>query len=114
MTYKEISTMIGTIGLPYAYHVFPNDTPQAPPFICFVYEDGDDLAADNINYQRIRRVALELYTAEKDITLEETVESVLNGAGLFYSRSEQYFDSERMLMVVYEFEVVVTEEIENS
>lgn len=110
MTYKDISTLVSSIGLPYAYYQFPDDTPQAPPFICFLYEDDDDLAADNINYQRIRRVSLELYTSSKDFALENTVETVLNNAGLYYSRSEQYLDSERMMMVVYEFEVVVTDE----
>ena len=111
MTYKEISELVASVGVPYAYYQFPNDTPQQPPFICFLYEDSGDLVADNVNYQRIRRVSLELYTQTKDFTLENTVETVLNNAGLYYSRSEQYLDSERMNMVIYEFEVVVTEEI---
>lgn len=111
MTYKEISELVASVGVPYAYYQFPNDTPQQPPFICFLYEDSGDLAADNVNYQRIRRVSLELYTQAKDFALENTVETALNNAGLYYSRSEQYLDSERMNMVIYEFEVVVTEEI---
>lgn len=110
MTYKEISTLVSSIGLPYAYYQFPNDTPQTPPFICFFFDVSNDLAADNVNYQPIRHVFLELYTSEKDFTTEAAVETALNGAEIFYSRSEQYLDSERLYMVVYEFEVVVTEE----
>ena len=110
MTYKEISTLVSSIGLPYAYYQFPDDTPQEPPFICFYYDDSTDLAADNVNYQRIRRMYLELYTATKDFTTENTVETTLIEAGIYFTREEEYLDSERMFMVVYEFEVVVTEE----
>ncbi len=110
MTYKQISTLVSSIGLPYAYYQFPNDTPQTPPFICFFFDESDDLAADNINYQLIRHIFLELYTSEKDFATEATVETALKGAEIFYNRSEQYLDSERLYMVVYEFEVVVTEE----
>ena len=38
MTYQEIAQMIESIGLPYAFYQFPDDTEQAPPFICFLYD----------------------------------------------------------------------------
>ena len=83
MTYKQVATMIAGIGLPFAYDHFDDEnTPGAPPFICFYYGGSDDMAADNVNFQRIRPLTLELYTDNKDFSLEETVEAALNGAGV--------------------------------
>lgn len=106
MTYPEIDAMIGEIGLPYAYYQFP-ETGQQPPFICWMLDGIDDLYADNINYQRIAVLAVELYTDEKDFEKEEAVEAVLAAQGLSYGKAEQYIDSERMHETVYTMEVVV-------
>ena len=79
MTYPEIDAMIGEVGLPYAYYQFP-ETGQQPPFICWMLDGIDDLYADNINYQRIVVLAVELYTDEKDFEKEAI------NAGREYSR----------------------------
>ena len=113
MTYKEVAQMINGIGLPYAYDHFPEGEGPNPPFICFYFAGSDDLKADNTNYQRIRPLTLELYTDNKDFDTEETVEAALNAAGLVYSRSEIFIDSERLYEVVYTTETIITEETEN-
>lgn len=109
MTYKQVAEMVASIGVPYAYYQFPNNTGIAPPFVCFYFDSSNDFAADNINYQRIRPLSLELYTDNKDFTLEQTVENVLNQNGLVYSREETYLDSERMYMVTFMTEIIITE-----
>lgn len=108
MTYQEVATMVASIGVPYAYYQFPEGTAQPTPFVCFYFDNSDDLVADNTNYQRIRPLVIELYTDNKDFALEATVESVLNRAGLVYSRAESWIDSERMNMVSYTTSVVIT------
>lgn len=110
MTYQEVAVLIGSIGLPYAYDHFDEGNAAEPPFICFYFEGSDDLAADNTNFQRIRPLTLELYTDNKDFALEERVEAALNGAGLVYSRSETYIDSERMYEVAYTTDIIISEE----
>ena len=109
MTYQDVATMIASLNIPFAYYQFPNGTEQACPFICFFFENSNDLAADNTNYQRIRSLSIELYTDNKDFALEESVESLLNSNGLVYTREESYLDSERMYMVTFTSEIVVTE-----
>ena len=111
MTYKEVATMVKNISYPCAYYQFPNGTEQACPFICFYFTTSNDLSADNTNYQRIRQLAIELYTDNKDFEKEKTVEDALNANGLVYSREESYIDSERLYMVTFITEVVVTDEI---
>lgn len=114
MTYKEVATMISTIGLPYAYNEFPDGTQQEPPFICFLYPSSSDFIADGINYQRIRQLVIELYTPDKNIILEEAVESCLLAHDLAFTRDEVYIGAERMFQIVYTTEIVLTEESTNG
>lgn len=109
MTFKEISTMVSKIGLPYAYYQF-GETGQEPPFICFFYPNDNDFKADNSNYQKIEHLIIELYTDNKDFQLEATVEAILTENGMVWSRSEEWIESERMLEVIYEMDVVITDE----
>ena len=114
MTYKEVATMIAGFGLPYAYYQFPEGTDQACPFVCFYFNSSNDLAADDTNYQKIRPLVIELYTDNKDFTTEATIEAALNSSGLVYAREESYLNTERMYMVTYTTEIVITEERNNG
>ena len=67
MTYKEINNMISSIGLDYAYYSFPVDEAPDLPYIVFYYPNYNDLGADDINYQTIAQLNIELYTENKDI-----------------------------------------------
>jgi len=107
MTYKEIATMVSSIGLPYAYYQFPEGTGQAPPFVVFFYSNIDDLYADDSNFQRIAQLNIELYTREKDFEKEATVEGILQNSGLSYYKEENYIDSEKMYQIAYEMEVII-------
>ena len=109
MTHTEVATMIASIGLPYAYYEFPDDTEQEPPFVLFYYPQSDDLYADNQNYVGITQLNIELYTDEKDFDLESTVESVLAESGLTYTKMETRIDSERMWQILYHMEVIINE-----
>lgn len=106
MTYKQIDTMVGLMGLPYAYYQFP-ETGQKPPFICWYLEGIDDVYADNANYQRIVNLTIEFYSDEKDFTNEAAIESQLTLSGLTYTKTETYIDSEKMHQTVYEMEVLI-------
>lgn len=108
MTYQQVATMVASIGVPYAYYQFPEGTAVAPPFVCFYFSGSNDLYADDKNYQHIRPLTIELYTDNKDFTLEATVEGVLASNGLTYARSESWIDSERMNMVAYTTDVIIT------
>lgn len=107
MTTQEIASMIESIGLPFAYYQFDEDTGQQPPFICFFYPEDNDVLADNTNYVKVNRLVIELYTDNKDFALEAAVEAALTGAGLVYSRSEEKLDDEKMYEVIYTTEVII-------
>lgn len=107
MTFQEIAQMIESVGLPYAYDHFTKETAKAPPFICFYYPGSADFMADNSNYATIRPLTIELYTDNKDFTLEARVEALLNENGLCFTRDESYISSEKMYMTTYQTEVVI-------
>ena len=119
MTYREVYQILNGIEkspgetIPAAYYQFPADDPAnpppPPPFLCYYYEGSDDLLADNTNYQKIRPLTIELYTDNKDFAVENAVESALNAAGLVFSRTESYIDAEKMYMVVYTTEIILSE-----
>lgn len=110
MTIKEVATMVASIGVPYAYYQFPEGTGQATPFVCFFYSRNNDMKADDANYQKIEHLVIELYTDNKDFSMEATVESALTTNGMVWTRDETYIDSERLYEVIYEMDVVITEE----
>lgn len=107
MTHKEIAQMIASVGLPYAYYQFPENTPQTPPFICFFYSSTDDVFADDTNYQRIVQLNIELYTSVKDFSLEASLEGILAQNGLTYYKEENHIDSEKLYQIAYEMEVMI-------
>lgn len=109
MTLQEIAAMVESIGLPYAYHHFPDGSGQMPPFVCFYYPQSDDFIADDTNYKRINQMTVELYTDNKDFALEQRVEAALNSAGLVWSKEEFYIDEERMYLASYLTEVIINE-----
>ena len=109
MTTNEIASMIAEIGIPYAYYQFPEGTDQAPPFACFFLTGNNDFLADNANYQKIEHLVVEVYSKAIDFSLEATVEGVLADHEMVYSREETWLDDERMVEVIYEMDVIITE-----
>lgn len=107
MQYTEVANIMASVGIPYAYRSFPESTAKAPPFLVFYYDGNDDLFADNINYQTIVGLRIELYTRDKDFALEATLESVLRANEIAYSKDEVYIDDEKLYEIVYESEVVI-------
>lgn len=109
MTLAEVADMIESIGVPFAYHHFPENTGQQPPFICFYYPSSNDLLADNINYTKINDLTIELYTDNKDFALEAQIESTLSTNGIVYDRDEAFIESEQMYMVTFYTGVLIDE-----
>ena len=107
MTPQQVNIMLETIGVPVAYYQFKESTGQQPPFVCFFYGDSNDVIADNSNYVKVERLFVELYTGEKDFALEKTVETALNNYGIVFAKSQDYIDSERMHVTVYQSDIVL-------
>ena len=109
MTTKQIATMVATIGLPYAYYEFPDDTALEPPFVCFMLTENNDFKADNRNYTDQRTLVIELYTAQKDFIFESLIRSVLNSNELPFSQASDFLESEHIYITTFTTEVILTD-----
>ena len=110
MTRIEVASMVESIGLPFAYYQFDENTAQAPPFVVFFYTGSNDVYADQTNYQKIDGLSIEFYSSEKDFDTEETIETILNEAGLTYYKEQNYIDSEKIWQTAYDMEILLTPE----
>lgn len=108
MTTQEVNDLVAGFGLPYAYYQFEQNTVQAPPFLCFFFGPSSDFQADNINFQPIRELNVELYTNRKDFALEEKLEKSFDDLHLPYEKEETFLDKERMHMTTYTMDVIIT------
>lgn len=102
--------MIQSFNLPCAYYQFNDDTPQEAPFVCWFFSRDDDFKSDNQNYVNIEVLNIELYTAEKDFSLESSIENTLKTNGFTWSKESSFVDDEKIWQTAYECEVVIDEE----
>lgn len=107
MTRENVFTIIQSIGLPCAYYQFPDDTPQAPPFICWFFSVNTDVMADNENYVDKEVLNIELYTESRDFEQEQAVEAVLKANGFTYAKEANRIDAEHIWQISYESEVII-------
>lgn len=105
MTAENVAKMLEEMKLPFAYHHFAEGESPDPPFLVYLYPGADNFAADGVAYFKVNKLHIELYTDYKDIDLEEKVEAVLIGHGLFYDKSEVWISSEKLYEVLYQMEV---------
>lgn len=103
MGINEIKAMLETLGLPVAITSFFRET-DLPCIVLLpdgAESSGSDFAAElkRENYQ------IELYTEQKDLQLEEQLESLLDVYGMHYAKYEAYIEEEAMYQCAYQIEV---------
>lgn len=103
MTLRDLHNRLQKTGYPVAYRFFAE--PQEPPFLCYLVAYTNNQGADNVAWQKINHIQIELYTKNKDLTAERRVEDVLTEAGLFFNAQETYIDTEKIYQRIYEIEV---------
>ena len=109
MTLSSIYTMLTSItgfSGKVSYRAFPAGSAPALPYIVYLCGYSDNFAADDQVYVPIEHITIELYSERKDEASEALVEGALNRAGLVWEKSEEQIDSELMLEVVYEINIM--------
>ncbi len=111
MTTENIATMVGemaeAIGGDFNYLMFPENSAPNPPYILFYYPRRDDFLADDIQYQVITQLNIELYTSEKDFDKEDAIETILRNYGLVFSKDEAWQNDEKLFEILYTMEVII-------
>lgn len=104
MTRADIVAILNGTGLPVTYSAWPIQKAPPLPYIVYYYPSNADVKADNLNYCKVDRLVIELYTEDKDLATEDLVERALPFP---YSKDVNYLDSEKMYQVTYESEVII-------
>ncbi len=105
MKYDKIIEMLEETCIPFAYDHFAEGESPDPPFCIFLIPGSDNFHADNVVYEKLSKLVIELYTDKKEPDLEERVEEVLSRHEMIWSRSEVWIDSEKLYEVRYEMTV---------
>ena len=103
----KLLQMLKDTRLPFAYDHFAEGEAVDPPFLCYLLPGSHNFAADGNVYHKVSIVHLELYTEEKNPSLEQTVEAVLDASEVFYDKTEVWIGSEKLYEVLYTFEMEV-------
>lgn len=107
MTLTEIAEMIASMDLPFAYRSFEEGTATPCPFICYLFTGNVPEPADNNNFVKLETLTIELYTDQKDFSLEERIESILSNHDLVFDREEEWLSDEKMQLTVFTTEVLI-------
>lgn len=100
-----MTKILEELGVPFAYDHFAEGESPETPFICYLSPGSNNFAADGKVYYKINEFHIELYTDYKDPELEERLEDILDGASIFYEKSETWIESEKLYEVLYTFEM---------
>lgn len=99
----KLLEILREIKIPFAYDHFAEGESPEPPFICYLLPQSNNFAADGMVYHKSSGVHLEVYTDQKDLSLEQRVETVLDRHGIFYDKTEVFIESEKLYEVLYSF-----------
>lgn len=103
MRLEEFCDILKTTGMPVAYRAFPEKDAPKLPYICYLNPEDNNFAADGRVFFSAKEIQVELYTKNKDVETEEKVEQALSS--FFFTKTENYIDSEKCYQILYELEV---------
>lgn len=109
MNLIELRTILEATGFPVAYFHFvesQNEPLPKPPYIIYSVAFSSNVYADNKVYKAIENVNIELYTSQKDLSAEATLQKVLNDNELPFETTEIYIESEQLYQKIYEVRMI--------
>lgn len=111
MLLKNLDPMIKEIAgqIPVAYYAFPKPG-KAPPYLVYYSPGRSDFFADDLNYQGILDLNIELYTKTKNYSLEQSIEAAMTAKGLAYGKTETFIESDGVFKITYTTEVIINAE----
>lgn len=113
MNLIQIVNLLNTLNIPSVYDHAPVGT--VLPFIAIHSEQPDNFAADNKVYCEKTNIRLDLYTVNKDLSIESDIKALLNDNGIFWTMTEQYLDDQNCYEIEFEFDILGNgEENENG
>lgn len=104
MTLEKLYAILKATGFSVAYSHFEVKT--SLPFITYLVDGSSNMFADNKVYKKIENIKIELYTAEKNLEIEENLERLLDENEIAYETDETWIESEKLFQKIYEVELI--------
>ena len=104
MTLEELYTILTGTKLDVHYSALPVSESN-PPYIVYYQTGVNNFAADGVVYYSAKRISIVLYSAERDRTSEGLIETALATNDIFWTKTEDFSDGEKLFTVTYEIEV---------
>lgn len=104
MTLEKLYSILKATGYPVAYSHFEVKTKL--PFITYLVDGSSNFFADNKVYKKIKNIKIELYTAEKNLEIEENLERLLDENEIAYETDGTWIESEKLFQKIYEVELI--------
>lgn len=103
MTFAELVAILEPTGFPWTYHHW--DTPPPPPYGVYLSVRDDPFFADNRTYTFSAGIRLEVYSLERDTSLDDKVRTALDAAEIPYDTDYTFLESEGLYESIFEIEV---------
>lgn len=105
MNEKDMFDLLSTLSttIPVAYDHFEQypDKKVPIPFILYRNTDTFTQKAEDITWQKWNNYIVDLVTEKKDVTLEESLETLFANNGLPFDKEENFIDEERIYQIRY-------------
>ena len=105
MTLAELNLILQNTGLPVAYLAFPADQAPTMPFIVYQETGSDNFGADNVVWHSNMRIQIDLLCYRKSRETEESLETVLTEAGIYWEREVIFNDDEQCYRTTYDITI---------
>lgn len=105
MNQVQMIALLNTIEDVTVYYGYTSPATQLPHIVVSVAQ-GSNFGADNCVYVQGWDFTVDLYTKNKDAETEKIVKDLLNGAGVYWSRTETFYEDEQCWEVEFTFSVL--------
>ena len=109
MTQQDLKTLLSSTGISTCYRSWKaSGKTEIPalPWICYLFTGSENEAADNKVNQKVNNYQIELYSNAKDLSSEKLLEDALDGASIFYDKTETYIEEEALFEVIYSITII--------
>ena len=97
---------VKSTGTPVVAVRWPKGTTQATPYACWVLDSTRNAYGDDRVTVVIGRYDFELYTDQRDLDRERAIEAAFDAAGIAWSKSGGYIESEDLVETIYSTDLI--------
>ena len=104
MTLEELKIILDKTKLQVSYSSVPVEE-ATKPYIVYWQTGVSNFAADGIAYYSRKLVEITLYSDQRDRTSEGLIESQLTNAGIYWTKTNEFLETEKIFETIYTIEV---------